>query len=435
MDAQVATTSRPGGAPDAFGARLHGRRLVAARILWAGLVVLVLGLFVVATVARYRRLISPPQAVLAYAARLGVSVGLLASYLTALNVVYGIACLGVGLVIVWRRRNEAIALLVALFLVLAGTANAPNASTLEELYPSLTLPAELANLLIGAAQVYVLFLFPDGRFVPRWAPPLALADVAGQLVALLVFGESVSQPRTIEVAALELGGLGAGALAQLYRYRRVSTPVQRQQTKWVVFGTAASILAFLVALGCEMLFPALTPADLRATPYDLFGTTIITLGSLVFPLSLALAVLRYRLWDIDLLVRRALVYTALTISLVLVYLAGVVAFQRLFRSIIGQQTELAVVAFTLAIAALFQPLRGLIQREIDRRFYRRKYDAAKVLAGFGATVRDEVDLTTLSARLIQAVEDTMEPAHVTLWLRSPDGASPRGRARTAELTR
>jgi hypothetical protein len=306
--------------------------------------------------------------------------------------------------------------------------------TLEELYPSLTLPAELANLLIGATQVYVFFLFPDGRFVPRWSRLLALAVVAGELVALLVFGESVSQPRTIDVAALELGGLAAGTLAQLYRYARVSRPAQRQQTKWVVFGTATSILGFLAAGVGEMLFPALTPAALRVTPFDVFGTTCITLGGLLFPLSLALAVLRYRLWDIDLIIRRALVYGSLSGALGLVYLGSVVALQAAFRAAIGQQSDLAVVASTLAIAALFQPLRSLIQRAIDRRFYRRRYDAAKVLAAFGATIRDQVDLASLSARLIRAVEETMEPAHVSVWLRKPtpsdastpgDGASAR----------
>jgi hypothetical protein len=225
-----------------------------------------------------------------------------------------------------------------------------------------------------------------------------------------------------------------GTLAQLYRYARVSRPAQRQQTKWVVFGTATSILGFLAAGVGEMLFPALTPAALRVTPFDVFGTTCITLGGLLFPVSLALAVLRYRLWDIDLIVRRALVYTALTLSLVLVYLAGVVAFQGLFRSVRGQQTELAVVASTLAIAALFQPLRSLIQRAIDRRFYRRKYDAARVLAAFGASLRDEVELSRLAEHVLAVVEETMQPAHVSLRLIAPPGRGRRNAFRDDSRT-
>lgn len=135
------------------------------------------------------------------------------------------------------------------------------------------------------------------------------------------------------------------------------------------------------------------------------------------PASLAVAIRRYRLWDIDLIINRALVYGTLTAMLTAVYFGSVAILQAGFRALTGQDSQLAVVGSTLAIAVLFQPFRGRIQGFIDRRFYRRKYDAARTLADFSATLRDETDLERLSVHLVAAVEETMQPAHASLWLR------------------
>jgi hypothetical protein len=143
---------------------------------------------------------------------------------------------------------------------------------------------------------------------------------------------------------------------------------------------------------------------------------------LLFPLTLAIAVLRYHLWEIDILINRALVYGLLTGALGLVYFVSVALLQGLLRVFTGQGSQLAIIVSTLAIAALFNPLRRRIQTVIDRRFYRHKYDAAQVLAAFSATVRDEVDLNRLTEQLRQVVEETMQPEHVSLWLRSPGGS-------------
>jgi hypothetical protein len=148
-----------------------------------------------------------------------------------------------------------------------------------------------------------------------------------------------------------------------------------------------------------------------------------TLGWLMLPISLAVAITRYRLFDIDIIIRRTLVYSLLTLTLGLIYLGCILVSRTLVAPLTGG-SELAIVASTLAIAALFLPLRRPIQNLIDKRFYRRKYDAAKVLAAFGATARDETDLERLTAELLRVVDDTMQPEFVGLWLREPDGEKP-----------
>ncbi len=219
---------------------------------------------------------------------------------------------------------------------------------------------------------------------------------------------------------------GISLLAQIYRYRRVSTPIQRQQTKWVVFGFA--ILLALVSVGVLVLIPP--PRDPNGSINIVFrmtGPSLVLVGIMTAPLSLGLSILRYRLWDIDLLIRRTLVYSVLTGALALVYFSSVVLLQRIFASLTGQQqNEIVTVISTLAIAALFIPLRRRVQDVIDRRFYRRKYDAAKVIAEFGATCRDETDLDKLAASLIAVVQETMQPEHVSLWLASPLSPAVRG---------
>ncbi len=143
---------------------------------------------------------------------------------------------------------------------------------------------------------------------------------------------------------------------------------------------------------------------------------------IILPLSIAFSILHYRLWDIDLLINRTLVYGTLTAMLALIYFGSVVLLQHLVNGVTGQlgQSPLIIVASTLAIAALFQPLRRRIQKIIDQRFYRRKYDAQKVLAAFSDTLRNEVDLNQLREHLVEVVEETMQPTYVSLWLRKPE---------------
>jgi hypothetical protein len=180
--------------------------------------------------------------------------------------------------------------------------------------------------------------------------------------------------------------------SQIYRYRYVSTPTQRQQTKWVVLGLTVSLAVITVILAVTLLAPFG-----NASPFLAFLVTAIIWPTalLLIPLTIGFSILHYRLYDIDLLINRTLVYGTLTILLGLIYLGLIVSLRYLLREIISQNNDVAIVVSTLAIAALFQPLRHRIQTIIDRRFYRRKYDAAKVVAAFSTTLRLEVDLDQL----------------------------------------
>jgi hypothetical protein len=269
----------------------------------------------------------------------------------------------------------------------------------------------------------VLFFltFPDGRFVPRWTPFLGVAFLAFQIPSDL-FPDIYSGSPSLEITqSLTFMGFVLGMIgSQVYRYRSVSTPNQRRQTRWVVFGTTLALSLLLMLVAPLFLF---APRVAQTSPFVLMVVgNVLPLIMMLIPLSVGVAMLRSGLFDIDVVINRALVYGTLTFSLVLVYLGGVVGSQQLLTPLVGESNQLAVVASTLAIAALFNPLRRRIQAFIDRRFFRRKYDAAKTLEAFSAKLRDKTDLDALSDDLVGVVRETMQPAHVSLWLR-PDTAS------------
>jgi hypothetical protein len=209
-------------------------------------------------------------------------------------------------------------------------------------------------------------------------------------------------------------------VAQVYRYRRISSQLERQQTKWVIFGVSIGLVGFSLVILLYYSNLLLSIFQFFGPRYDLIAGTAIYVFILFIPLSIAFAILRSRLWDIDIIINRTLVYGTLTAILALVYFGLIFGLQYLLRGIINQNNDVAIVVSTLAIAAIFQPLRHRIQAIIDRRFYRRKYDVAKTLEAFSATLRTELDLQQLREQLLAVVEETMQPTHVSLWLRESD---------------
>ena len=330
---------------------------------------------------------------------------------------------------------------LGLFLPLAG------ASEEYALYALVTQPGSLpggevmawlaawfAGAINFAMLAFVLLLFPDGRLLSRrwrfvvWVNLIAILLIfawnfePGQIESLGLL--KVANPFGVAGAGALLKALGeigfflvfavaiAGAISLVIRFRR-SRGDERQQIKWFVF--AGAVFCAVLAVAPVLWTLPLSPATEWIWP------TLFLLGLGTIPAATGVAILKYRLYDIDILINRTLVYGSLSALLALVYIGGVATTQAIFRGLTGQQEQpqLAIVVSTLVIAALFTPLRRRIQRFIDRRFYRSKYDARKALEAFSARLRDETDLEALNNELIGVVRETMQPAHVSLWL-SPE---------------
>ena len=340
---------------------------------------------------------------------LGLSLGSYVAFNLVLTLATMLVACTISGLLAWRKSNDWMALLVALMLIMLGTANIIY--TLELSHSTWHFPAILLNVLTFGIVFLVCSLIPTGRFVPRWTRWLVPAWVAWDLI--FTFFPALPS-RDLLNNLIWLSGLACIMVALIYRYQQMSSPMQRQQLKWIVFGGSATILIVIVFNLPPLIFPALSRIG---SLYDLFLTTINTLVLLPAILCFAIAILRYRLWEIDIIINRTLVYGALTVILTGVYVGLVIGLQALLRGIISQDSSVAIVISTLAIAALFQPLRHRLQRVIDRRFYRSKYDAAKIVAAFSATLRNQVDLNQLSEQLVAVVEETMQPTFVSLWLR------------------
>ena len=404
--------------------RLSGSRLILARVLWVAVVTLIVALFSIILPAYYALLqtvctgatCAPTQPTPDSAQgiqKLGLSLGAYATFTLALTIALAFLCIAISAVIFWRKSDDWMALLVALGGVALGTLYVTF--TLLGSHSAWQMLAIVLNVLGNGVFFLVCSLFPNGRFVPRWTRWLLPCWVVAGLTFL--FFRDVSFMYLV-YNLVWLGEVVLLVIAQFYRYRYASSPLQRQQTKWVIYGGS---VAGIIVVGLTMplyLFPSLGQAG---SFYQLVIAPAYILDVLIVPLSLGLAILRFRLYDIDIIINRTLVYSTLTVLLAAVYFGLVFAMQLLLRGLISQTSGVAIVVSTLAIAALFQPLRHRIQSLIDRRFYRRKYDAARTLAAFSATIRDEVDLNQLSAQLIAVVEETMQPTFVSLWLRKPEG--------------
>jgi hypothetical protein len=284
---------------------------------------------------------------------------------------------------------------------------------------------------VGLLGIYMILLFPDGRLPSRrWRPFSFLAGTV--MVLILIFfvlapGPLEGHPGVRNPFGLEaypwLDGVSlffvlllplcilTSAFSLALRYRRSGTEV-REQIKWLVFTASFVGVMYLgvviVSLYFESEFPPLLLSLIQ-------HVGLVTFAGI--PIAIGIAILKYRLYDIDIIINRALVYGPLTAVLILAYLGIVVSSQYVIRMLTGQESQLAVVASTLAIAALFNPLRRRIQSIIDRRFYRRKYDAARTLETFSASLRNDKDLEQLSAELLSVIRDTVQPSHVSLWLR------------------
>jgi hypothetical protein len=297
---------------------------------------------------------------------------------------------------------------------------------MQHAYPAVRAPVRFIWLLSFVLIIVTLYLFPDGRFVPRFTRLLALVAVVLVVLSPGLPEGMLNLPRSPEGISVwhwrgtVLGLLGlwcTGLLAQVYRYRRVSGPVERQQAKWAMFilGCFMSIIALRIVIPSLFL-------DLPDVWFAAVLLASVPLG-IALPISIAIAILRYRLYDIDEIISRTLSYGLLTGLLAGVYAGMVLILGQVFGGVGRDPPSWVVAGATLAVAAVFRPAQRRIQAAVNRRFNRRKYDAAKTIDAFGARLRDQVDLDTLAGELLAVTDKTMEPTTVSLWLRPPDEVS------------
>jgi hypothetical protein len=428
----VAEATEHRGSSSAAATRLSGRWLFIARAVWVALTLLILALNI-AMLPRYNAVLQLPchpdtqcfaLQLTAYDRQLlhqlGLSLGFLAAYQVMLDAVLVLVYCALGALLFWRRSTDRIALFCAFMLVLFGGAGFTSIlqDTLAPVSPAWFALIGTLDVLGQSSFMIFFFLFPSGRFVPRWTRWVALCAILYWIYLIFLANSLYAQSSWSNLVFFALLLCAVGA--QVYRYRRVSTPRERQQTKWVVLGFAIGIVSFvlIIALGNVFLLPERLQSSVSRTL--IVGTVLYSLLLLV-PISIAIAILRSHLYDIDVVINRTLVYGTLTGILGAVYICLIIGLESLAGLFARQASQpAALVVSTLVIAALIQPLHRRIQSIIDRRFYRRKYDAEKMLAAFSATLRNEVDINQLREYLLAVVQEAMQPTHVSLWLRQPE---------------
>ena len=428
-------------AQSVLGTRLQGCRLVIARVSWAILVVLTQVLFVLMLPAYFAQiqnvcttspLCTSAQPAVDSARALQAHSLTIASYaIFSLDFIVAVAlvCCIVGVVIFWHRSDDWMALFVALVLMMIGDVYASY--PLRQSHSAWHWSAFILNTIIFALVFLFFALFPNGRFVPRWARWIALVWVAWE-IGLLFLSRFPFSGRLDNLVWLCL--CGCSLVAQIFRYWSMSNSVQRQQIKWVVFGMCLSMITVIGLRIPAVIFSSLGPGSL----YDLASGLGLTLAIIPFPLSIGFAMMYSKLWDIDKIINRTLVYGLLTALLVLAYFGSVTLLQYLFRAFTAQVSPLEVAGSTLAIALLFHPLRGYLQKTIDTCFNRCKYDPSQVLANFDATVRSclysctDEGLESLTENMRKVIEETLQPSHISLYLYGLDFAEGNNRAEEVE---
>src|SRR3989440_4024861 len=342
--------------------------------------------------------------------QLGLSIPSYANLYMAIQVLYILVCVGIALLIVLKKPGQWVPLGVSCWLLWFSAFEGADYPALVGAYPALNVPVQLLlGLGGGILGTYAILTFPNGKFGSRWILGYFLVSLIEGVLAIFI-----TAPLFVVIGTLlGLASFPIGLGILIYRARRLLNAKERAATKWLIVGWSIFIPTVVLL---EFVVPAVVPADsfalLIVNIAGFFGCGINIAGCLM-------AVLYANAFDIDVFVRRTLVYTLLTATLAVLYVGLVLGSQVAFATFSPQasQSPLILVGSTLIIAALFQPLRHGIQRTIDRRFYRRKYDAARTIAAFSATLRQEVDLNQLHEQLLAVVHEKIQPVSLSLWVR------------------
>lgn len=411
-----------GSGPDNVAASsLHGRWLVLARCSWVTSAVLIVLLFVVAiptsfhylaTVCTHRDC-SGPRLTVAQArelSRAGVSVDVYAATILAHEVLFAMVSFGIATLIVWRRHDERIALLGGLALLAFGATFPDTLSAFAILHPAVAPLVQSVDFVGKSGFLVFFYLFPDGRFVPRWGRWVVPLVLIGQILQSFA---GQSHPSTL-LFVWFLAALGGSLAAQIYRYRRVSGPLQRQQTKWVVGGLVVAILGFLAVIFVPLLVRPAAQNSAISTWIAISASYWLTL---LIPLAIGIAILRYRLWDIDFILNRTLVYSVLSAGIVGLYVLIVGGLGEFFQ--IRGNLLLSLLA-TGVVAALFQPLRERLQRAVNRLMYGQRDEPYAVISRLGRQLEGTLAPDAVLAAIVQTVAQALKLPYAAIALRRED---------------
>lgn len=415
-----------------------GRSLVIAQVLWGMVALVSVGLLVWSVPLRLEEvtgLISPQApthiGLFTVAPQVYVMGALFLEHLS------GLVFIGLAILLFWRRSDTVSVIRISMLLLAFGAALPGVAYAIISATPIWRVSPSALQIIGWSSLLIFAYIFPSGTWVPRWSR-WVIAPWLLWTTGFFLFGEVALARRPALIALsylIWIGWLGTGVCAQIYRYAWVATPLERQQSKWVLLGFISSLVGILL-VSAQQVFALSQGKTVASSAAFIAGAlVIVAVSALPIPLNISIAALRHNLFDIDRLINLTLVYGALTLMLGGLYIAAVALGQFLIQAVTGQhgESQVALVVSTLGVAAIAQPARRRIQIAIDRQFYRRRYDAARIAEAFATSLRSEVDLTELSQRLIDIAYHTMKPRHVSLWLALPqDRHAPSDRSLPAD---
>ncbi len=400
------------------------RAVTLTRVGWIAVAILCLALLISSLPRRLAELAPLVTATVALRPRsLAIAPTLYIGGAFTLELISPIVYFSMAALIVWRRSDNPGAMSISALLLAFGAALPGTTYAIISATPIWRVAPGLLQALGWSSLLIFAYLFPDGVWVPRWSRlvvPLWIAWSFG----FFVFAEPLlrGRPALILLSYLIwIIWLGTGVCAQVYRYLWRANPAQRQQSKWVLLGFIGALVGVLLVSAQQVVGLAQQRSSASSAFSIAFALTIMTLSTTLIPISIAIAILRHNLFDIDRLINLTLVYGVLTVLLGAIYAAVVGLSQLTIQAVTGRADEqqLTLVLSTLATATLFQPLRRRLQVAIDRQFYRRRYDAARTIEAFAASLRTEVDLNEITQRLVEVAHTTMKPRHASLWLAHP----------------
>lgn len=396
---------------DLSAPQLSARWQRAAQVLWTLVTLLALAFFIYEVDFSYSKFLDPSISVQENLADHGISLRLYANFLTGLRSIYMLVHLVIAGIVIFKRPNERIAVFTAFFLVLLGTTFWPLAERVSNQPEFWRMPRAIANLLMSSSLLIFFLIFPDGQFTPRWTKPVAVV-MLGLLVIENFFPESKLNPQNNWTvgATLSLFTMVIMVYVPVHRYRSMTNPVLRQQIKWVVYGISAAIIGFFI-----ITLPASFGISMeQGTTYGLISITGMMLSILFIPVSIGIAITRSRLWDIDPIINRTLVYGALSFLTILFYVLTVGVFALYFRS---NETNL-VISFiaTGVVAILFEPLRQRLQRAVNRLMYGERDDPATVLMRLSQRLDSALAPDSVLQTIVETLAQTLRLPYAAISL-------------------